>query len=46
VLEEPAATVPHAPLPAHDASLAGYVARIAPRARSAPLHILYSVLVV
>lgn len=46
VLEEPAATVPHALFPALDASLAGHVARIAPRARSAPLHVLHSVFLV
>jgi hypothetical protein len=46
VLAAPAATVLDLPLPALDASFAGYAGRVAPRARSAPLHLLYSVLLV
>ena len=46
VLAAPAATVPDAPLRALYASLAAIEAPFAPRARSAPLHLLYSALLV
>ncbi|MDL2718293.1 MAG: hypothetical protein PT977_11095 [Acidobacteriota bacterium] len=46
VLAAPAAMILDAPRPALDASLGGYAARVALRARSAPLHLLYSVLLV
>jgi hypothetical protein len=46
VLEEPAATIPDVPLPALDASLAGLATRVAPRARSAPLFLLFAVFLI
>ena len=46
VLAAPAETIPDMPLPAFDASPAGLATRVAPRARAAPLHLLYSVLLV
>jgi len=46
VLAAPAATILDVPLSAVDASLAGYATGVVPRARSAPLHLLYSVFLV
>jgi hypothetical protein len=46
VLAAPAEAIPDVPLPAFDASLAGLATSVAPRARSAPLHLLYSVFLV
>jgi hypothetical protein len=46
VLAAPAEAILDVPLPALDAFFAGYAARVAPRALSAPLHLLYSVFLV